>query len=62
MHRAAGYQRPDVAFLSSPCKGLSGLLSKTLSLTAKYQALNELTVRGVWLMLPCPRCSARQRR
>ena len=51
MHRAAGHQSPDVVFLSAPCKGLSGLLSKTLSLTGKYQALNQLTVRGVWLTL-----------
>ena len=38
-------------FLSAPCKGFSGLLSETKSKTAKYQALNRLTLRGVWLML-----------
>jgi site-specific DNA-cytosine methylase len=38
-------------FLSAPCKGFSGLLSETKSLTGKYQALNRLTLRGVWLML-----------
>jgi site-specific DNA-cytosine methylase len=37
-------------FISSPCKGASGLLSEALSLTPKYQALNELTLRCVWLM------------
>ena len=37
-------------FISSPCKGASGLLSETLSRTPKYQALNELTMRCVWLM------------
>lgn len=51
IHRAFGHERPHVVFLSAPCKGFSGLLSQTKSLTAKYQALNELTLRGVWLML-----------
>jgi site-specific DNA-cytosine methylase len=41
----------DIGFLSAPCKGFSGLLSESASRTAKYQALNGLTVRGVWLML-----------
>lgn len=40
----------DCAFLSAPCKGFSGLLSAKASATAKYQALNRLTLRGVWLM------------
>ena len=38
-------------FLSAPCKGFSGLLSESKSKTGKYQALNRLTLRGVWLML-----------
>ena len=42
--------RVDVAFLSAPCKGFSGLLSSKQSLTDKYQALNALTLRGVWLL------------
>lgn len=42
--------RPDVVFLSAPCKGFSGLLSSKQSLTDKYQALNALTLRGVWLV------------
>lgn len=50
VRKAAGYQRPDAVFISSPCKGASGLLSETMSLTPKYQALNELTLRCVWLM------------
>lgn len=50
IRRAAGYQRPDAVFISSPCKGASGLLSETMSLTPKYQALNELTLRCMWLM------------
>ena len=51
IHRAAGQERPHVVFLSAPCKGFSGLLSESRSRSAKYQALNRLTVRGVWLML-----------
>lgn len=37
--------------LSPPCKGFSGLLSQAKSLTDKYQALNALTLRGIWLTL-----------
>lgn len=51
IHRAAGGERPHIVFLSAPCKGFSGLLSETASKTAKYQALNGLTLRGVFLML-----------
>lgn len=51
IQRAAGNERPHIVFLSAPCKGFSGLLSETKSKTAKYQALNRLTLRGVWLML-----------
>jgi site-specific DNA-cytosine methylase len=50
VRRAANYQDPDAVFISSPCKGASGLLSESMSLTPKYQALNELTLRCVWLM------------
>lgn len=51
IQRAAGNQRPHIVFLSAPCKGFSGLLSDNRSRTDKYQALNRLTLRGVWLML-----------
>ncbi|SNR99876.1 C-5 cytosine-specific DNA methylase [Humidesulfovibrio mexicanus] len=51
IRRAAGGERPHIVFLSAPCKGFSGLLSETRSKTGKYQALNRLTLRGVWLML-----------
>lgn len=51
IHRAAGGERPHIVFLSAPCKGFSGLLPEGKSKTAKYQALNRLTLRGVWLML-----------
>ncbi|HEP8135967.1 TPA: DNA cytosine methyltransferase [Pseudomonas aeruginosa] len=50
IRRAAGGRRPDAVFISSPCKGASGLLSEKVSLTPKYQALNELTLRCIWLM------------
>lgn len=48
---AARGEYPHIVFLSAPCKGFSGLLSENKSRTDKYQALNRLTVRGVWLML-----------
>lgn len=51
IHRAFGHQHPHIIFLSAPCKGFSGLLSQTKSLTDKYQALNRLTLRGMWLTL-----------
>lgn len=51
IQRAAGNERPHIVFLSAPCKGFSGLLSETRSKTGKYQALNRLTLRGMWLML-----------
>lgn len=41
----------DIAFASMPCKGFSGLLSQKQSETRKYQALNGLTLRGIWLLL-----------
>jgi len=51
VHRAFNYERPNTLFLSAPCKGFSGLLAETMSKTAKYQALNGLTLRGMWLVL-----------
>lgn len=51
IHRAFNYEQPHVVFLSAPCKGFSGLLAEKLSVTDKYQALNALTLRGVWLSL-----------
>lgn len=51
IQNAAAGERPHIVFLSAPCKGFSGLLSQSLSTTAKYQALNELTLRGIWLTL-----------
>lgn len=51
VRRAFGNERPHVGFLSAPCKGFSGLLAEARAATAKYQALNELTLRGIWLFL-----------
>lgn len=51
IRRAAGNERPHIVFTSPPCKGFSGLLNETRSRTAKYQALNRLTLRGLWLTL-----------
>lgn len=49
--RAFGYERPHIIFLSAPCKGFSGLLSEQRSLSDKYQALNQLALRGLLLAL-----------
>lgn len=48
---SAGYEFPDAVFLSPPCKGYSGLLPEQRSKTDKYQALNALALRGVFLMM-----------
>lgn len=41
----------DILMTSAPCKGFSSNLSEGKSRTAKYQALNRLTIRGLWLAL-----------
>ncbi len=51
IRRAAGGERPHIVFTSPPCKGLSGLLSESRSRTDRYQALNRLTLRGIWLTM-----------
>ncbi len=51
VHAAMGGERPHVWFISAPCKGFSGLLSQKASVLPRYQALNALTIRGVWLAL-----------
>lgn len=51
IHAAFHHERPHIVFLSAPCKGFSGLMAEGKSQTAKYQALNRLTLRGIWLML-----------
>ncbi len=49
--RRRRHERPHIVFLSAPCKGFSGLLSESKSQSAKYQALNKLTLRGIFLLL-----------
>jgi site-specific DNA-cytosine methylase len=49
--KATGGQAPDIVFTSPPCKGFSGLLPEKSAKTKKYQALNQLTVRGMQLCL-----------
>jgi len=44
-----GERRPDAIFSSSPCKGFSGLLSKQRSLEDKYQVLNTLVLKCMFL-------------
>ena len=44
-------RRPDVVFGSPPCKGFSGLLSKQRAGSEKYQALNRLVTRWLFLVL-----------
>ncbi|HVJ49399.1 DNA cytosine methyltransferase [Desulfitobacterium sp.] len=51
IRKAANYEYPDLIFLSPPCKGFSGLLPQKTFETDKYQALNRLTVRGIFLAL-----------
>lgn len=51
IRRAAGGEVPDVVFLSAPCKGFSGLLAEGKSKSIKYQALNQLALRGLFLTL-----------
>jgi site-specific DNA-cytosine methylase len=51
IRRAHGNRPLDVMFISAPCKGFSGLLSAAASGADKYQALNRLTYRGIWLTL-----------
>lgn len=46
-----GMKAPKVLFLSAPCQGFSGLLSEEKGKSPKYQALNELAVIGLQLVL-----------
>lgn len=49
--RAAGGKRPNIVFMSTPCKGNSGLISTKTAAAPKYQALNELALRAVFLTM-----------
>lgn len=48
---AANFEHPHIVFMSSPCKGYSGLLPEKSSKSPKYQALNALALRIVRLTL-----------
>lgn len=47
----AGDERPDVVFLSPPCKGHTALISQTKRAEPRYQRMNELGLDWVRLML-----------
>lgn len=51
IRQACGGEHPDIVFTSPPCKGFSGLLPEKSAKTEKYQALNRLVVRGLFLTL-----------
>ena len=51
IREACGGSAPDGVFTSPPCKGLSGLLPSASAASDRYQSLNELTVRGIRLVL-----------
>jgi len=51
LRAAWGEQAPDIVFLSPPCKGASGLLQESLAATPKYQAMNDLALAWMRLML-----------
>lgn len=51
IRQAAHGHRPNVIFLSPPCKGFSGLLARQHAVSEKYRAMNGLTQRAVWLCL-----------
>lgn len=51
LRRLTGGIAPDVIFTSPPCKGFSGLLPRESSESEKYQALNRLVTRGLFLSL-----------
>jgi len=48
---AANGECPDILAWSPPCKGFSGLLNKRSAASARYQALNNLTVRALVLAM-----------
>lgn len=51
VRRATNYRRPDCVFITAPCKGLSGLLPESKSVSPKYAAMNGLSERALWLLL-----------
>jgi len=51
IRKAARGRHPDVVFTSPPCKGFSGLLNSKAAASPKYQALNELVCRAIFLAM-----------
>lgn len=51
IYEATGGEYPDTVFISGPCKGFSGLLPRKAAESKKYQALNRLTLRCIYLTL-----------
>lgn len=51
VRKAFNYENPHVLFMSPTCKGFSSLLSEKMSKSVKYQALNRLVTRGLFLAL-----------
>src|SRR6185437_1299849 len=51
MRALMGTNRPDAIFTSPPCKGMSRLLGRAAAETAKYQELNSLVFKGLFLVL-----------
>lgn len=51
LRQAAGGERPHIIYSSPPCTGFSGLVTEKRSKGARYRALNELTLRGIFLAL-----------
>lgn len=51
IRRAFQNRRPDIAATSSPCQGASALQQNQRATSAKYQALNALSLRGIELFL-----------
>lgn len=49
--REACTERPHLVITSPPCVGHSGCLPEAMAQTPKYQALNSLALRGIWLAL-----------
>jgi len=48
---ACGGRRPDVVFLSPPCKSFSACTPLATALSPKYREMSSLSLRGVWLAL-----------
>ena len=48
--RMGGEQSPDAIMLSPPCKGLSALLSSKKAQEEKYQEMNQLMLRALFLV------------